>query len=113
MHERDDFHPHFTIQPVLPSGNADVILRETDGLLRVQLAATPFGMPRRWRRPPAVRIAAGQWVRWQINYRFPGSSGGDWTYLLETLNLLNGPASQPHLFLGQPTHYVNELSSLR
>ncbi|MFJ1560592.1 hypothetical protein [Streptomyces mirabilis] len=94
------------------STDAGVLLREVDGLLRVQLVATPFGMPRRWRRPPAVRLARGEWLRWQINYRFTGSSGGEWAYRLDTLNIVHGPA-RPDLFLGTPTRYVNELASLR
>jgi hypothetical protein len=115
MRERDDFQPHSSIQTGLPSNGDDagVLLREADGLLRVQLTVTPFGMPRRWRRPPAVRLAIGQWVRWQINYRFSSSWGGDWTYRQDTLNLLNGPAAQADLFLGEPTRYVNELGTLR
>jgi hypothetical protein len=70
-------------------------------------------MPRRWRRPPAVRLAPGEWVRWQINYRFPGSWGGDWTYRQDTLNLLNGHATDPRIFLGDPTRRVDELGLLR
>jgi hypothetical protein len=53
--------------------------------------ATPTSSPSR----------PGQWVRWQINYRFTSSWGGDRYYLLETLNLLNGSISQTDLFLAQ------------
>ncbi|MFE9629402.1 hypothetical protein [Streptomyces sp. NPDC006463] len=80
--------------------------------MRIQLALTPFGMPRRWRRPPAVRLACGEWLRWQVNHRFAGSHGDAWTYRLDTFNIAHGPA-QTELFMGTPTHYVNELAALR
>lgn len=72
MGEHDDFQPHFTVHEGLPGTGPDsaILLDEDNGLLQVQLTVTPFGMPRRWRRPPAVRIAPGDWLRWQINYRF-------------------------------------------
>ena len=69
-------------------------------------------MPRRWRRPPAVRIAPGDWLRWQVNYRFAGAHGGEWTYRLDTLNVTYGPAPV-NLFLGHPSHRVSELAALR
>ncbi|MGW1727980.1 hypothetical protein ACWCQK_34360 [Streptomyces sp. NPDC002306] len=114
MREAEDFQPRSVMHDSMPDSSTDagVLLREVDGLLRVQLVATPFGMPRRWRRPPAVRLAHGEWLRWQINYRFAGSSGGEWTYRLDTLNIAHGPA-RLDLFLGTPTHQVNELASLR
>ncbi len=45
-------------------------------------------MPRGWRRLPAVRLSPGQWLRWQINYRFayPTALSGGWTYRLDTLS---------------------------
>jgi len=70
-------------------------------------------MPRRWRRPPAVRLVRDEWLRWQVNYRFGSSWGGDWTYRLDTLNLIHGPAGSRDVFLGEPTCYVSELGSLR
>jgi len=111
MDEHDDFQPQFTTRTGLPSPDDGVLLRETDGLLRVELVASPFGMPRRWRRPPAVHLAHKQWLRWQINYRFAGTSG-DWRYRLDTLNISHGPAPT-NLFLGIPSHNVNELAHLR
>lgn len=116
MHEHDDFLPQITVSEGLPDSTSDsgVILRESDGLLRVQVTVTPFGMPRRWRRPPAARLAQGQWLRWQVNYRFAGTAtgGGEWAYRLETLNIAYGVAAAD-LFLGTPTHYIDELASLR
>jgi hypothetical protein len=113
MRERDSFMPQSAIRTGLPGDDDPVLLREADGLLRVQLTVTEFGMPRRWRRPPAVRLARGEWVRWQVNYRFASSCGGDWTYRLDTLSLIHGPVGSRDLFLGDPTYYVNELASLR
>ncbi|MEU6602543.1 hypothetical protein [Streptomyces flaveolus] len=52
----------------------------------------------------------GAWLRWQINYRFSGYSR-DWTYRLDTLNIAFGPAPT-NLFLGTPTHHVDELAAL-
>jgi hypothetical protein len=111
MREQDGFVAHESTQYLEPDSE-DVALTCTDDRLRVELAATPFGMPRRWRRPPAVRLARGEWVRWQINYRFVGSSGGDWTYRLDTLNLAYGQVAA-NTFLGVPTHSVDERGPLR
>ncbi|MFD8289595.1 hypothetical protein ACFV2B_15480 [Streptomyces lavendulae] len=115
MHEADAFKPQFATHAALPDSDADtssVLLEEDDGLLRIRLAVTPFGMPRRWRRPPAVRLARGEWLRWQVNYRFAGSHGDAWTYRLDTFNIAYGPAPTD-LFLGTPTQRVNELAALR
>lgn len=114
MDERDDFQPHVTIRDGLPdaSPQAGVLLREERRLLRVHVAVTPFGMPRRWRRPPAVRLASGDWLRWQINYRFAGSCDGDWSYRLDTFSIAHGAASAD-LFLGTPAHHISELAALR
>jgi hypothetical protein len=113
MRERDEFKPHAAVRPGLPGADDPVLLREEDGVLRVQLTVTQSGMPRRWRRPPAVRLARGEWLRWQVNYRFGSSWGGDWTYRLDTLNLVHGRPGSRDLFLGKPSYYVNELGSLR
>jgi hypothetical protein len=99
------------VHPGLPNPDDGVLLREADGLLRVELVVTPFGMPRRWRRPPAVRLSPGQWLRWQVNYRF-ASRDGEWTYRLDTLSICHGPAPAD-LFLATPTHHVSELAALR
>ncbi|NXY94777.1 hypothetical protein HYE82_10305 [Streptomyces sp. BR123] len=114
MYEADGFRPHFETHEGPPDSGSDtgVLLHEADGLLRVQLTVTPFGMPRRWRRPPAVRLARGEWLRWQVNYRFAGTCSGDWTYRLDTLNIANGPAPTD-LFLGAPTTHVDERAALR
>jgi hypothetical protein len=113
VHERDEFRPRSAVRLGLPGGDDPVLLREEDGMLRVQLTVAQSGMPRRSRRPPAVRLARGEWLRWQVNYRFGSSWGGDWTYRLDTLNLVHGQAGSPDLFLGKPVYYINELGSLR
>jgi hypothetical protein len=110
LRERDDFVAHEVVQEAEPDPE-DVLLRWSDDRLRVELVATPFGMPRRWRRPPAVWLRPGEWVRWQINYRFTDHDG-DWTYRLDTLSLAHGPVAT-NTFLGTPTRVVDERSSLR
>jgi hypothetical protein len=111
MEESADFEPRIAMLDELPPVD-DVDLRESDGRLRVLLTATPFGVPRRWRRPPAVRLARGEWLRWQINYRFWGGCCGEWSYRLDTLNLAYGPVGRA-AFLGEPTRHIDERAHLR
>jgi hypothetical protein len=108
MDEAHDFEPRESFRGGLPD-RGDVLVDERGGRLRVQLVVTPFGLPRRWRRPPAVYLGPGEWVRWQVNYRFVGSGGGDWTYGLDTLNLGCGLGA----FTGRPSRFVDERASLR
>ncbi|RZS37643.1 hypothetical protein EV193_105201 [Herbihabitans rhizosphaerae] len=109
MREEDDFEPRFTTHEDL--AGADLLLREENELLRVKLLVRPHSVPPRRRRPPARRLARGEWLRWQVNYRFSGYSL-DWTYRLDTLNVGYGPARED-LFLGDPTHHVDERGTLR
>jgi hypothetical protein len=53
-------------------------------------------------------------VRWQVNYRFswPMACGGEWSYRLDTLNLVYGPAAVD-VFTGSPWRYVDERAQLR
>ncbi|WP_222721450.1 hypothetical protein [Actinomadura sp. HBU206391] len=74
----------------LPDPHSDVLLSEVDGRLRVHAVPAPGGNPSRWRRPPTVRLAHGEWLRWRINYRFSNSCDGDWTYRQDTLNIVYG-----------------------
>lgn len=113
MGEWAGFHPHDEIRPGLPGDNDWLTLRCDGERLRVQLTVNPWGMPRRWRRPPAVNLSPGEWIRWQINYRFTGASGGDWSYRLETLNLFHGTSPDADIFLAQPDHDIKELGPLR
>lgn len=110
MRESDSFEPHMQVRDLSAPGT---ILREVDGVLRVNPPeATLFAMPRRNRRPPAVRLPPGQWLQWQINYRFVGRCDGAWSYQLETFNIFFGSAA-PDVFLGTPTRRVDERAALR
>ncbi|MEV5764536.1 hypothetical protein AB0L34_08175 [Micromonospora sp. NPDC052213] len=113
MDEARGFEPRESSRDGQPD-RADVLLKEIDGRLRVELAVTPWGMPRRWRRPPAVWLRRGEWVRWQINYRFswPMARGGAWSYRMDTLNLAYGPTTVD-VFTGNPTRLVDERGLLR
>jgi hypothetical protein len=111
MDEAHEFEPSESFRDGQPD-RSGVLLKENDGRLRVELMVTPWGMPRRWRRPPAVWLGLGEWVRWQVNYRFVGSCGGDWSYRLDTLNLAFG-ATPVDVFMGNPTRFVDERGLLR
>ncbi|ANZ36178.1 hypothetical protein BBK82_08990 [Lentzea guizhouensis] len=92
----------------------DLSLKEEDGRLRVLVRDNPFYAPRRDRRPPAVRIPRGEWVRWQINHRFGGCAcGSEWVYELVTMNVAYGVVRDPGVFLGEPTKFVDERAWLR
>lgn len=111
MHERDGFEPYDTQED---RGKVDVQLREVDGRLRVLPRVQPLSaLPPRPRRPPAVRLAPGQWVRWQLNYRFSSALGiRDWSYWLDTFNIAYGPMSAG-AFLSTPTVLIDEQGPLR
>jgi hypothetical protein len=111
MDEAQDFELRTSLRDGQPDPEA-VLVKEVDGRLRVELVVTPFGMPRRWRRPPAVWLSRGEWVRWQINYRFVGMYDGAWSYRLDTLNLAHGPTTV-EIFTGVPTRHVDERAHLR
>ncbi|MFE7858761.1 hypothetical protein [Streptomyces sp. NPDC057403] len=111
MAEADGFEPReFTkgLQEV------DVSLREADGRLRVHARVEPlFGLPPRPHRPPAVRLLPGQWVRWQLNYRFTGMTAmREWSYWLDTFNIAYGPIER-NVFLSEPTVTVDECGPVR
>ncbi|MEV7236738.1 hypothetical protein AB0N06_22995 [Streptomyces sp. NPDC051020] len=111
MHEQDGFEPRGGQEDLR---KVDVQLREADGRLRVLPRVQPlFGIPPRPRRPPAVRLAPGQWVRWQLNYRFSSAAGiRDWSYWMDTFNIAYGPVDAD-VFLSDPTVYVDERGPLR
>jgi hypothetical protein len=111
MNERDGFEPRSSARHDEP-GRDGVQLREADGLLRVMLVSRQWhGVIRR--RPPAVRLRRGAWLRWQINYRFASATGrGPWYYRLDTLNLAYGQVSAD-VFMGTPTHRIDERAQLR
>ncbi|MFJ9824795.1 hypothetical protein ACIRSU_10510 [Streptomyces sp. NPDC101160] len=91
-----------------------VSLRADGTRLRVHARVEPlFGLPPRPRRKPAVRLEPGQWVRWQLNYRFSKASGmGGWSYWLDTFNIAYGPVA-PDVFLSEPTLLVDERGPVR
>ncbi|WP_327701037.1 hypothetical protein OG530_03320 [Streptomyces decoyicus] len=111
MHERDGFEPYDAQED---RNEVDVQLREAGGGLRVLPRVEPlFALPPRPRRPPAVRLGPGQWVRWQLNYRFSSMAGmQDWSYWLDTFNIAYGPADAD-VFLSTPTVFVDEQGPLR
>jgi hypothetical protein len=113
MDEADGFRPQAEVRPGVPSRD-QLELKLVEGRLRVKMVVTPWGMPRRWRRPPAVYLASGEWLRWQVNYRFswPMARGGAWTYRLDTLNIAHSVVS-PNVFRGTPPRTVTELAALR
>ena len=80
-------------------------------MLWVRLVPDPFGRPWRRRGPPAVRLTAGQWLRWRINYRFPASCCGDQSYRQDILILAYGRVSAK-VFHGTPTRCVDEPARL-
>ncbi|GAA1707518.1 hypothetical protein ACFTSF_37655 [Kribbella sp. NPDC056951] len=121
MREQDDFKVWEGTRSGLPDEvtptrgreqlESGVEVTPVGGLIQVQLTATPYGLPPRPNRARAVRLAPDEWVRWQINYRYPSHWGEDWVYRLDTLNLFHG--SPPlDAFLGEPTYEVKELASL-
>ncbi|WP_405391253.1 hypothetical protein OG596_27385 [Streptomyces sp. NBC_01102] len=111
MHERDGFEPY---DAQADRSTVDVQLREADGRLRVLPRVQPlFALPPRPRRPPAVRLVPGQWVRWQLNYRFSSAMGiRGWSYWLDTFNIAYGPV-RTDVFLSAPTTFIDEQGPLR
>ncbi|MGK5548078.1 hypothetical protein ACSNOH_25610 [Streptomyces sp. URMC 127] len=112
MSERDAFVARASLRDGADPG---VRLRESGGRLLVQPPALSLlqAMPPRRRRPPAVRLAPGQWLRWQLNHRCSSAAGmADWFYTQNTLNIAYGPHT-PDVFLGAPTRHVDERGYLR
>lgn len=111
MHECDGFEPYDSREAL---SKVDVQLREADGRLRVFPRVQPlFALPPRKRRPPGVRLVPGQWVRWQLNYRFSSALGiRGWTYWLDTFNIAYGPVNAD-VFLSEPTVFIDERGPLR
>lgn len=92
-------------------GAREVELSEENGLLRVHLVADQGGGPSRLRRAPAVRLAAGQWLRWRINYRFVPLCCGEPHYEQKILNLAYGRVSA-NVFQTTPAREVDERVAL-
>ncbi|MEQ0563670.1 hypothetical protein ABJI51_31720 [Amycolatopsis sp. NEAU-NG30] len=104
--ESTGFVPRFR----LPDELDGVTLREAGGELTVWLGLAPMSWPRREWRPEPVCLRPGEWLRWQINYRFGSTCecGGAWRYRLETLNVAYGTD-----FTGTPARTVVERGDLR
>ncbi|MFJ4774273.1 hypothetical protein ACIP88_35060 [Streptomyces uncialis] len=111
MSERDAFEPHESERDLRRVG---LSLRDEGDRLRVLARVEPlFGLPPRPRRPPAARLVPGQWIRWQLNYRFSSAAGiRDWSYWLDTFNVACGPVD-PNVFLSEPTVLVDECGPVR
>lgn len=111
MSERDGFEPRSSQKDFREVG---VSLRDEGDRLRVLARVEPlFGLPPRPRRPPAVRLLPGQWVRWQLNYRFTSALGiRGWSYWLDTFNIAYDPIDRD-VFLSEPTVIVDECGPVR
>ncbi|MEQ8144621.1 hypothetical protein [Streptomyces sp. OP7] len=111
MAEDEDFEPRSS--PV-HLREVKVSLRNEGDRLRVLPRVEPlFGLPPRPRRPPAVRLFPGQWVRWRLNYRFSSAAGiRGWSYWLDTFNVAYGPVDRD-VFLSEPTLVVDECGPVR
>ncbi|WP_439383512.1 hypothetical protein [Amycolatopsis lexingtonensis] len=111
LREADGFTPVPSVERLR---DLAVDLGEADGRLRVKPRVDGlFGIPPRERRPPAVKLARGEWLRWRLNYRFSSAAGmRDWSYWLDTFNIGYGelPADA---FLGEPAHSVDERGPVR
>jgi len=109
LSESDGFLAHHEITPGLPDRRL-ILLDSGNGHLRVFPRPPGYAAPRRRRRPPAVRLAAGDWLRWRINYRFHSHQG--WIYQVHTWNVAYRPGSdQP--FSSPPRRDVDELAWMR
>lgn len=111
MDERDGFDPQEAMEDLQ---KVDVQLREAEGRLRVLPRVQPlYAIPPRPRRPSAVRLEPGQWLRWQLNYRFSSAAGiRGWSYWLDTFNVAYGPVTAD-VFLGTPAFHVDEQGPVR
>ncbi|MFF3722414.1 hypothetical protein ACFYYM_08605 [Streptomyces erythrochromogenes] len=111
MSETDGFEPSTGPRDLR---EVPVRLRDEGGRLRVLARVEPLsGLPPRRRRPPAARLLPGQWVRWQLNYRFTSALGlRDWSYRLDTFNIAYGHVDRD-VFLSEPTVFVDERGPVR
>ncbi|MGW7522413.1 hypothetical protein [Streptomyces sp. NPDC054783] len=107
--ERHGFEPRESRTDL---GGISVSVRERDGGLRV-FVHNGFGVPLRPRRPPAVWLPPGKWLRRQLNHRSSSASGmADWSYSLDTFNVAYG-AVERDVFLGEPAVLVDECGPVR
>ncbi|WP_434739312.1 hypothetical protein [Micromonospora sp. SH-82] len=111
LSEGEEFQPQSVLRRADPSPDT-VRLRRSDGDLWVDLVPLPAGRPLRRRRPGAVRVPRGEWLRWQINYRFDARYGAGSHYRFDTLNIAYGSVPLD-VFLTEPTRTVDERMHLR
>ena len=114
LDERDGFAAVEEWTPLPDPGrwrDHELHLRVDGDALHVRLVPGAYGMPRRDSRPPAVRLAAGEWLRWQVNVRMHGDESG-WWYRHDIYGVARAPYA-PDVFLGTPDRYVDELAYLR
>ncbi|WP_232665802.1 hypothetical protein [Pseudonocardia sp. TRM90224] len=107
----DDFAPTFSTRFERPKKDT-VLLRDDGDVVRVMLVPdqTPGVITR---RPPGVRLHAGERLRWQITYRHKALFGpSQWWYRLDTLNLAVGSVGDVDAFLAPPTSFVDERHQL-
>lgn len=110
IREQDGFQPQACETDLT---TPDLTFHEVEGSLRVRPPTlAPLSFPERRRRPPAVRLAPGQWLRRRINFKFIRLSGGPSHFRLDTYNIHFGAPDSPDVFLGTPTRSVNELRHL-
>lgn len=118
MKEANGFHPTSSLRDLpqtRPRMTIEGVSLTENGerLLVLPIIPALWQIPPRRSRPPAVHLTPGQWIRWQLNYRFSSATGrSDWTYHLHTLNLAYGP-TEAGAFLRTPTHYVDERGNPR
>jgi hypothetical protein len=113
IREWADFQPQETVRAGLPDPD-QVALREIVGVLHVELKPVPGGNPNRWYRTypqTGYPLRRGQWLRWQINYRFGSTWSNDGFYRLDTLNLAFGRSTE-HPFPGLPAHAIDDRAHL-
>ncbi|WP_344844774.1 hypothetical protein [Kribbella ginsengisoli] len=107
MEQWSDYRPRVSTGDLALFG---LELTEDNGRCRAY-PNTYYPMPPRSRHP-AVRIEAGEWLRWQLNYRLVHYNSGEWIYQLDTFNI-GYATTDPRVFLGTPPRVIDELGSLR
>ncbi|WP_424188261.1 hypothetical protein ACOBQX_09570 [Actinokineospora sp. G85] len=111
--EEEGFAPQISLKHVAPTFPiVRLRLEEGGDALRVLLGTDWYWAVRS--RPPALRLRRGEWVRWRAFHRWQPSlhSRRQWIYSTETLNLAFGSVTDPELFLGEPTRFVDERKNL-
>lgn len=109
MAERDGFEPAESLEYARPDRD-NIRLTEAGGRLRVALVPSRMGAPERAFRPNDAWLERGEWLRWQINYRF--AFYDSWKYRLDTWNIAYADA-ESGTFTGTPVRRIDERAQLR